>query len=203
MASRADSADGAEGDDRAAGKGEQHITARKIILTTGSYSVLPKIEGLETVPYITSDGALSLDAPPESMVVIGGGPVALELGQFYARMGTRITILVNRPRILDRDDPEIGQTLQGYLRNDGLQLHTNATAKACRPGANGQAIVVAEVDGAQREFSGALVLVATGRRAATRGLGLENADVQVDEKGGFVVVDRAMCTSNPNVYCGR
>ena len=187
-------------DGTASGGAARALTARKIVLATGSYAWVPPVRELEEVGYVTSDHALALSRPPESMVVLGGGVIAIELGQFYARMGTRITMLQRSGHILSREDAEVGETLEGYLREEGMDLRTDSHVRGCHRAPNGDCVMIADVEGRRREFPGAALLVATGRRAAVRGLDLDTARVGLDEDGCFVRVDNAMRTSNPDVY---
>src|SRR6266542_1814381 len=179
---------------------ERTLTARKIVLTTGSYAWVPPVRELQEVGYITSDAALALPQPSESMVILGGGVVAVELGQFYARMGTRVTMLQRSGHILSRDDPEVGETLEDYLKEEGLELRTDSHVLGCYRAPNGDCVMIADVEGERREFQGAVLFVATGRRAAIHGLDLAAAGIALEETGCFVRVEESMRTSNPDVY---
>lgn len=183
--------------------GEHTLTARKIVLATGSYAWVPptsELPELHEVGFITSDEALRLDAPPESMLILGAGAIAIELGQFYARMGTRVTLLQRSGHILSRDDPEVGQTLAGYLRDEGIVIETNTTFRGCHRRTDGDCVMIADIGGEQREFPGAVLLAALGRRAAIQGLDLDAAGIGLNEDGCFVAVDESLRTSNPDVY---
>lgn len=182
------------------GGAERPLTARKLVLATGSYAWAPPMRELEEVGYLTSDQALALPQPPASMVVLGGGVIAVELGQFYARMGTRVTMLQRSGHILSHEDPDIGETLEGYLRDEGIELQADSHVRGCYRAASGDCVMIADVAGERRRFPGAVLLVATGRRAAIRGLGLDAAGVGLNEDGCFVQVDESMRTSNPDVY---
>lgn len=179
---------------------ERSYSAQKIILATGSYAWIPPMGELHEVGYITSDEALALEAPPESMVVLGAGAIALELGQFYARMGTRITVLQRSSHIFSREDPEVGETLAGHLRDEGMEIFTDATLHGCYRQPDGRRVMVADIGGKRREFPGEQLFVALGRRASIHGLGLERAAVTLDETACFVAVDESLRTSHPDIY---
>jgi pyruvate/2-oxoglutarate dehydrogenase complex dihydrolipoamide dehydrogenase (E3) component len=187
-------------DGTSAGGDERTLTARKLVLATGSYTWVPPMRELAEVGYITSDEALALQQPPESMVVLGGGVIAIELGQFYARMGTRVTMLQRSGHILSRDDAEVGETLEGYLRAEGIELRTDSHVRGCYRAPNGDCVMIADVEGERREFAGAVLFIATGRRAAIHGLDPAAAGIALNEDGCFVHVDESMRTSNPDVY---
>jgi pyruvate/2-oxoglutarate dehydrogenase complex dihydrolipoamide dehydrogenase (E3) component len=182
------------------GTPERAISGRTIVLATGSTPVIPSIDGLADAGYITTDEALGLEAPPASMIVLGAGAVALELGQFYARMGTQVTLLERSRRVLSDEDAEMGETLAGYLRDEGLSLQTSVGVRTCRRRPDGRCSVAGEVDGRAQEFVGDVLLVATGRRAATSGLDVAAAGVRLDEDGALIAVDETMRTSNPDIY---
>ena len=182
------------------GEADQAITASEVVLATGSYAWVPPVPGLEEAGYITSDAALDLDEPPPSMVILGGGFIALELGQFYARMGTRVAVLERGERLLAHEDRDVGDTLTGYLRDEGMEIYTGAEVRRCYRAPDGERALVADVGGERREITGSVLLVATGRRAATQNLGLEAAGIGLQEDGGPVRVDETMRTSNPHVY---
>ncbi|MBI3974462.1 MAG: NAD(P)/FAD-dependent oxidoreductase [Chloroflexi bacterium] len=182
------------------GRPARTLTARKIVLATGSYAWVPPLPELHEVGYITSEEVLRLEAPPESMVILGAGVIAIELGQFYARMGTRVTMLQRSGRILSHDDAEVGQTLAAHLREEGIHIETHSVLRGCFRRPDGMRVMIADIAGETREFPGALLFVALGRRAAIHGLDLESAGVRLNEDGCFVAVDDAMRTSNPDVY---
>ncbi|MFN3477493.1 MAG: FAD-dependent oxidoreductase, partial [Candidatus Methylomirabilales bacterium] len=172
-------------------------TPGKIILATGSHPWAPPIPGLKEAGFLDSTDALSLPALPESLIVIGGGAIGLELAQLFARFAVQVTVLEAGPRIAATEEPEIGEALGGYLREEGLQLHTGVRiARVDRVG--GQYRVEVEGDGSPRTFHAAQLLVATGRRPTTQGLGLEAAGVKV--VNGAVQVDEACQTNVPGIY---
>src|SRR2546423_1689868 len=174
-----------------------------ILVALGSSPAIPAIEGLRDVPYLTSDlltsqEDLELTALPDSLIVIGGGYIAVELGQMFNRFGSKVTILERSERLLSAYEPEIGLALGDILRAEGLDVQTTAATRRVRRDGDG-VVVAAEVGGEQREFRAARLLVAAGRTPNTWGIGLEDAGVRLDERGA-VAVDEFLRTSVPHIW---
>jgi mercuric reductase len=177
--------------------GRRYRPAR-VLVATGAHPYIPPFPGADEVELLTSTEALALPKRPESLIVLGGRYVALEIAQLFARFGTRVTLLQRSDRILPDHEPEISEGLARYLEEEGIEVHT--TVEILRLRQEGERkIVEVQVDGKARTFQAAQVLAATGRRPNTAGLGLEAAGVQVDRRGG-IVVDPALRTTNPRVY---
>lgn len=173
------------------------VAARKVLLVTGSSPHLAPIPGLSDARPLTSTELMELEQIPEHLVVLGGGYVGLELGQTFARLGSRVTILA-RSRLLSHEDEEISAALAGYLRDEGLDVRTGVRIDGVS-GAPGAFRVGFERDGEHHVLEPDQVLAATGRRPNTRGMGLEDAGVELGE-GGEVLVDEHLRTSRPGVY---
>ena len=174
-----------------------------ILIATGSSPFLPDIPGLEKTPYLTSDLLTSLEdlelkELPGSLVIIGGGYIALELGQMFARFGSEVTILERSERILKDYEPEISLALTDILREEGLRVVTHAKVRQVESDAE-KVRVTAEVRGQQRYFQAEKLLVATSRQPNTRNIGLEQAGVQLDTQGA-VKVDMYLRTSVPHIW---
>ncbi|MBI2911399.1 MAG: mercury(II) reductase [Chloroflexi bacterium] len=174
-------------------------TPGKIVVATGATAGVPPIPHLDEVGFIDSTAALSLPALPESLVVIGGGAIGLELAQLFHRFGVRVTIVESAPRLAAGEDAEIAEALKSYLEEDGVAVHTGIRiTKVARSGAG--KMVCGEVgDDRPCTFEASEILVATGRQPNTRGLGLERAGVQVGPRGE-VLVDEHLRTANPDLY---
>jgi len=173
------------------------IRSDKVIITTGALPSLPPIPGIESVPHLTSTTALELEELPRSLIVLGGGYIGCELGQMFARMGARVTIVDIVP-ILSAAEPEISQALAGYLRDEGIIIHENVKTRAIRATAHGVALDVS-LDGKDETIEAERILVTTGRRPNTAGLGLEEAGVELLPSGAIKVDDR-MRTTRLGVY---
>ncbi len=184
-------------------QGATRLEGDQILVALGSSPDIPDIDGLRDVPYLTSDlltseGDLELTDLPESLVVIGGGYIAVELGQMFSRFGSTVTILERGDRLLAAYEPEIGLALGDLLRAEGLDVRTEA--RVVRVSADqGGVVVTAEVDRRERTVAAAQLLVATGRRPNTGGVGLEDAGVRLDARGA-VVVDEFLRTRVPSIW---
>jgi mercuric reductase len=188
-------------DDHAVEVDGQRIEGEKFLVALGSSSVVPEIEGLDAVPYMTSDLLTSeedmeLKELPESLVVVGGGYVALELTQMFARFGSRVTVLVRSDQVLKHGyEPEVGQTLQKILQEEGVEIRTNTKARRIRKVEEGVAVELKSGDEVRAER----LLLATGRRPNTEGIGLKHVGVETNG-AGEIVVDEFLRTSAPHVF---
>jgi mercury(II) reductase len=169
----------------------------KIIITTGSAPAMPSIPGIDTIPYLTSTTVMELEALPESLLIIGGGYIGCELAQMLARAGVKVT-LVTRRHLLPKAEPEIGEALTGYFRDEGITVRGDLAYRNIRRTERGVALSI-EVDGREETLEAETVLVAAGRRPNTQGMGLEEAGIALLPNGGIEVDDR-MRTSKPGVY---
>jgi mercuric reductase len=175
----------------------REIRARSFLIATGAAPWIPPIEGLEDAGYLTSTTAMELHELPKSLVVIGGNYIGLEMGQLFADLGTRVTILEALERIAPLEEPEISAWMQRILTEQGVEVVTGA--KVTRVEAGERRTVVAEVGGEERRFEATEVLVATGRRPVLDGLGLDRAGIELDDRGGLVLDDE-LRTTNPRVF---
>jgi pyruvate/2-oxoglutarate dehydrogenase complex dihydrolipoamide dehydrogenase (E3) component len=167
--------------------GTRALEARSVILCTGSVPVVPAIDGLTEAGYWTSNDGTTLRELPSSIVVMGGGAVGTELAQVYGRFGVKTTLVQGTDRILPRDHPRSAEILTGQLRAEGVDVRTGVTATAVAAGGPGR--VVSLSDGSTVEA--AQVMVAVGRRASDlRALGVEEAEVELDEKGSATPDER-------------
>lgn len=155
----------------------------QLVVATGSTTALPPLEGLDGVEHWTNREATSTHEAPESLAIIGAGPVGCELGQLFARLGTAVTILDVHDRLLPREDPEAAELVAAALREDGVDLRLGTPAERVEPG-----VRLWLQDGATIEAE--RLLVAAGRIPSSRGLGLEQLGVELGERGGIVVDDR-------------
>jgi mercuric reductase len=174
------------------------LTAGKIVVATGSSPWAPPISGLLEAGYLDNASAMALERLPESLIVIGASAVGLELAQMFARLGVRVTVLEALPRVLPAEDADLGNTLGDYLRSEGLELHTDIQIDRVSRANDGYAVEFRAGREASTARAGHL-LVATGRRANSVGVGLDGIGVRLGEKGEIVVND-FLQTTNPDVY---
>ena len=173
------------------------VKAGKIIIATGASPSLPPIPGIGSVPYLTSTTALELERLPKSLLVIGGGYIGCELGHMFARAGVEVTIVDLVP-ILAAGEPEISQALARYFTDEGMVLRENLKPKAIRRTTRGIALDIG-ADGKDETLEAKMVLVTTGRRPNTEGLGLVESGIELLPNGGIKVDDR-MRTTRTGVY---
>jgi pyruvate/2-oxoglutarate dehydrogenase complex dihydrolipoamide dehydrogenase (E3) component len=177
--------------------GDTVLSASSFIVATGSRPSEAPIPGLDQAGYFTSDTILDLRTQPGSLIVLGGGAVALELGQFFARLGTKVTILQRGCTLLSGMDEDVGRALEAALIDEGLEVVTGVQLLRATRDTAGMA-VWAMKDGRERSYVGQEILQALGRQPNIEGLRLDLAEVTVD--GGRIVVDGAMRTSQTHIY---
>ena len=170
----------------------------KIVIATGAAPRVLPLRGIEEVEVLTSTTIMALYKRPHSLIVIGGRAIALELGQTFARFGTKVTVLQRSRRLIPEHEPEMAAALADYLREEGLIIHTGVTPEAIRQEGE-EKVITALVNGRQEVFRAEQLLMAVGRVPNTKVMGLEEAGVKLD-KDGFIIVDDHMQTSNPKVY---
>lgn len=179
--------------------GEATIQARRFILATGGKPAIPDIPGLAQTPYVTSDGIFDIPELPARLVVLGGGPLGLELAQAFRRLGSEV-VVVESHVLLPREDRELAACVEARLRAEGVELRLGARVASVEGDREGVRLrLEPETPGAPGEaVSGTLLLVATGRAPALDGLDLDKAGIRVDASG--IVVDVRMRSSNPRVH---
>ncbi len=175
------------------------IEAKKFIIATGSM-VAPgsAVHGLEETGYIDSDGALELSALPESLIVLGGGYIGCELGQFFARMGVKTSIVLRSRHLLSGEDHDIGDALTGYYRDEGIEVHTQTQIVAVSKRGDRKVVHVVR-DGIDGELEAGEILYCLGRVPNFDGLDLDVAKVPCHHITG-IETDESMRTCNPDFY---
>jgi pyruvate/2-oxoglutarate dehydrogenase complex dihydrolipoamide dehydrogenase (E3) component len=176
--------------------GEFEIRARRFVVATGSRAAVPPIPGLDGVSYLTNETIFDLTELPAHLMVIGGGPIGVELAQAFRRLGSDVTVL-EAAQPLAKDDPECASLVLDSLARDGVTVR--AGVKVERVARQGDKIAVTlSASGKDETVEGSHLLVATGRKATTDGLGLDLAGIETDRKG--IVTDARLRTSNRRVY---
>jgi len=174
------------------------LSAGKVIVTTGASPWAPPIPGLAEVGYLDNASVMALDRLPASMIVVGGSAVGLELAQMFARLGVRVTVLEALPRVVPAEDAEIGEALGAFLAAEGLDVHAGVSIEQVARTGDGYTVRF-QKDGRDQTAVAEQLLVATGRRANTRGFGLEDSGVTLGKKGE-IVVNEFLQTANPRIY---
>jgi pyruvate/2-oxoglutarate dehydrogenase complex dihydrolipoamide dehydrogenase (E3) component len=170
------------------------LTARRYLVATGAKPLVPPIQGIEDVDYLTYESVWDLEELPKRLTVAGGGPIGCELAQAFCRLGSSVTLLEAAGRLLLQDEPEASEFMNRRLTDDGIDLRLGAGLEAVAQGPSG--ISLSLVGGGQLETDA--LLVAVGRRAYLSGLGLDEAGVAHERSG--IKVDRNLRTSQEHIY---
>lgn len=173
------------------------ITGRYILLATGSRASVPGIAGLHETGFLTSETLFGLEQLPASIVIIGGGPIAVEMAQAMQRLGTRVTLLEALPRILSREEPSLSDRVRCTLEREGVVIHISvsiARVDAC----DGRKVIRGIVEGSEREWTCEEILVATGRAPNIASLELDRVGVAYTNKG--IIVDERLRSTIPSIY---
>lgn len=174
------------------------ISGEKFLIATGSRPWIPPLPGIEDVQYVTNREAMELEDLPASMIIIGAGPVGLELAQMFLHFGTQVTVLEKIPQILPRIEPEIADELQRALEAEGMQIFCACNIE--RVWQEGKLrLVEAEAMGEKRVFEAEQLLVATGVVPNSEAMGLEAAGIETNERG-FIQVNDYLETTAPGIY---
>ncbi len=176
--------------------GTTRIQARRFVLATGSRPAIPPIPGLSDCPYLTNETVFDLSRKVETLVVIGGGPVGLEIAQAHCRLGARVIVL-EAGHILAREDAEMAAGLARALRAEGIDLREAVRIEQVAPKGSGARITLATEAGSET-IEASHLLVATGRAPVTDGLGLDKAGIAHGPAG--IRTDRGLRTTNRRVY---
>lgn len=175
------------------------IKGDKVFIAAGSRPLIPPIKGLEDVDYLTNETVLELKERPESVIIIGGGYIAVEYGHFFAAMGTAVTMLEMADRLILSEEPEIAELLKKRLSRR-MEVHTGVQAQELKGNAGGVTVTVNDIEtGKKREFSAQKTMVAVGRRSNADLLALGNTGVEIDRRG-FIKVDEYLETTKRNIF---
>ncbi|MEO3935620.1 FAD-dependent oxidoreductase [Dermatophilaceae bacterium Soc4.6] len=171
------------------------VPFRQAVIATGATAVVPPIPGLADAGPLTNESVFALTELPKRLLVLGGGSIGCELGQAFARLGSRVTLVEEADRLLGREDADAGVLVTQALVDDGVDVRIGAGLRAVR--ADGESFVAELADGSEVAVDS--VLVAVGRRPRTASLGLERAGVELDERG-LVRVDARLRTTSPHIW---
>ncbi|MDP2298403.1 MAG: FAD-dependent oxidoreductase [Pseudolabrys sp.] len=181
--------------------GEIEIRARRFVIASGSTPALPPIPGLDQGPYLTNESIFDLDILPSHLIVIGGGPIGLEMAQAFRRLGSAVTVC-EAATPLAKDDPEAAAIVLDQLAREGVAVRSRVKVTSVAHGAGkdgaGTVTLTLEDSGAESEIGGTHLLVAAGRKPTVDGLGLDAAGIKFEKSG--IVVDKKLKTSNRRVF---
>ena len=176
----------------------KRYAAKYWVIATGSSPALPPIAGLEHTPFITNREIFSLQRLPASMIVLGAGPIGIEMSQAFGRLGTRVTVVDMADQILPKEDRDMAEGVMAALRAEGVAFHLNATALNTRDLGKQREVVIRGSDGREVALQAETLLVAAGRVPNTSGMGLERIGVALARSG--VRVDQRLRTSQKHIF---
>lgn len=179
--------------------GDQKISAKKIFIVSGARPTIPSIKGLETVDYLTSDTVLNLETQPRSIIIVGGGYIAMEYAHFFSNIGTKVTVIEKLPRLLSGEEPEISDTLKGEMQKSINIFVNHEVIEISEDDGIKNVVAKNSTDGQTKKFSANALLVAVGRVPNSDMLEPEKTGVKVDERG-FIKVNEYLETSKKNIW---
>jgi pyruvate/2-oxoglutarate dehydrogenase complex dihydrolipoamide dehydrogenase (E3) component len=177
--------------------GSECVSAKFWVVATGSEPSIPDLPGLDRTPYLTNKDVFSLTELPSSLVILGAGPIALEMAQAFCRLGSTVTVVQRSTQVLSREDKDMADMVQARLEEEGVRFELGFSVQEVAT--HGAGVVVrGTIDGLSREVTGARLLLALGRSANTTGLGLEGLDIAADHKG--LPVDQRLRTVRSRIF---
>jgi pyruvate/2-oxoglutarate dehydrogenase complex dihydrolipoamide dehydrogenase (E3) component len=174
------------------------LEAERIFINVGTRAFVPPLPGLGEISYLTNSSMMEVDFLPEHLIVVGGSYVGLEFGQMYRRFGSEVTVVEMGPRLIQRDDQDVSESVKDILESEGINVRLNSECISVE-GRDGRVAVKLDCKGGPREAVGTHLLLAVGRRPNTHDLGLQQAGIETDARG-YIQVDDTLATSVPNVW---
>ncbi|MFA7383585.1 MAG: FAD-dependent oxidoreductase [Desulfurivibrionaceae bacterium] len=178
--------------------GGKRISARAWVIATGSSPEVPSIEGLDQTPYLTNREIFYLDRLPDSLIILGAGPIAVEMAQAFCRLGTRVTVIQRSGQILSKEDRDLADIVQQRLEEEGVVFQLNTAVVRVGDLGREREVVIKNEAGEIRTLKAEALLVAMGRTPNAAELGLEKIDLPFDRKG--IKVDRRLRTGHKHIY---
>ncbi len=175
----------------------EEISAKKIIIATGTSPLIPPVEGLNDVDFLTNETLFKIKKLPKSLIILGGGPIGVEMGQALNRLGVSVTIVERNNRILPKDDELISSRISEILINEGISIEVNTSVQKVKKQARGISIS-GKKNGKEFKTAGEQILVAVGRKANIELLDLEKGGIKTHKKG--ITVNKYLQTTNSDVY---
>ncbi len=173
-------------------------SAKNWVISTGSSPAIPAIEGLDKTPYITNKEIFSLDHLPKSMIILGGGPIGIEMGQAFCRLGTKVFIINREDQILVKEDKDMADEVMNVMRSEGVEFHLNASIEATKDVGSEKEVIIKNMDGKTSSLRAESMLVSLGRSANVDGFGLEDIGVEFNPRG--IKVDNRLKTNHKHIY---
>ncbi len=173
-------------------------SARNWVIATGSSPFVPSITGLDSTPFITNRDIFSLGSLPGSMIILGGGPVAIEMAQAFCRLGTAVSVIQRGKQILNREDKDMADLVMNILNREGVTFYLNASVISTRDAGDGREVLIRTAEDKTLTLKSETILAAMGREANVNGLGLKGIGVAFDNRG--IRVDDRMRTTHKHIY---
>jgi pyruvate/2-oxoglutarate dehydrogenase complex dihydrolipoamide dehydrogenase (E3) component len=174
------------------------LTAPHIFLDVGGRPLVPKIAGVDKVPFLTNVSIMDVDFVPRHLVVVGGSYIGLEFAQMYRRFGSRVTVVEMGPRLIGREDEDVSHAVREFLEDEGIDVRLGAECLSLKKTKTGVAVGV-ECEAGAPQVHGSHILLAVGRAPNTDDLGLDAAGIETDERG-YIKVNEELRTTNPGVW---
>lgn len=178
---------------------EATLTGTKFFINTGGHNSVPPVPGLDSVPFLDHAKMERLDTLPESLLILGGGYIALEFAQMFCRFGSKVAIVEQSARLLAHEDEDAAQEMVRILREDGIEIYTSAKALSAAQNGTQANLTIETSAGEHKILTGSHLLVATGRTPNTKTLGLDKAGVAADDKG-YVQTNSKLETNVANIW---
>ena len=177
--------------------GHHVIAAKRFVVATGSRPFVPPIPGLDATPHLTNETIFEQTTRPAKLLIVGGGPIGLEMAQAHRRLGSEV-VVIEAAKAMGKDDADLAAVVLDRLREEGVEILEGTKVVETAARGDGVVVTVEAADGARRDIDGSHLLVAAGRAANVDGLGLDQAGVEFDRRG--VVVDARLRTSNKKIF---
>ena len=174
------------------------LTAKNWVLSTGSSPAVPPIEGLDKVPYLTNKEIFSLDQLPESLIILGGGPIGVEMAQAFCRLGSKVSVVQRSDQILSKEDKDMAEMVMEVLHYEGVTFHLNSSILKVQDLGNEREVTIKNGSNKINRIRGEMIFLALGRVANVEGLGLEKLGIAFSRKG--IQVDNRMRTQQKHIY---
>jgi pyruvate/2-oxoglutarate dehydrogenase complex dihydrolipoamide dehydrogenase (E3) component len=174
------------------------LEADRIFINVGGRALVPPLEGVHTVPFLTNSSIMNVDFLPEHLLIVGGSYIGLEFAQMYRRFGSEVTVVEMGPRLIGREDEDVSEAIRQILEAEGIHFRLNA--KCISTSMSGKKIAIGiTCEEEPKEISGDLLLLATGRVPNTQDLNLDKAGVHTDQRG-YITVDDELRTNVPGIW---
>jgi len=187
------------GSDNTVKVGEETLEAEKIFINVGGRAFVPDFPGLEEINYFTNSNMMDVDFLPDHLVIIGGSYIGLEFAQMYRRFGSEVTVIEKGANLIGREDNDVSEAVKEIMENEGINIRLNAECLTVQKEPDGKISVGVDCKDGNNKVAGSNLLLAVGRTPNTHDLGLENTDIETDERG-YIKVNSKLETSVDGIW---